>query len=321
MSKLGFYNLALAALSLALSVILALPSRGAEAARSTRPITLAAGTRVVREQGRDGLIDASGRFVPLGNYRRILSGSTVSDSLLHALCEPDRILAYTRYSAEESPYAYRFAGRPTFADLSNLEALVARKPDLVLVSNIGPSEHVARLRQVGLTVFDLGEMRGLSTLLPNIVTAATLLGRPEEGVRLARRFERRLRALAQDIPEQRRPSGLYVSVYGDSIYGGTDGSSYHDVLTAAGVRDAAAARYDGWPRYTSEELLALDPELVVTHEGMGKLLCAHPGLSRLRACGGASGRIVELHGQLIGDPGLAMLDAAETVYEAVHGTQ
>jgi len=273
-------------------------------------------TEIVSRDGERGVLDASGRFVPIRPYTRVVSGSTVTDGMLLELCEPWRVLRFTNHSVEESPFRHRFGGKGTHDPLSDLETLVALKPDLVLVHNFGSAERVARLREAGLAVFDFGEMRGITTLLPNLRTLGALVGRAERGAELAARFERRLRAVAWDVPEADRPGAVYVSVYGDKLYGGTDGTSYHDVLGSAGLRDVAAERYDDWPDYTAEELLTLDPEFIVTHDGMQRLVCAHPGLDRLRACRG--GTVIGIDGALIGNPGLDMLEAAEALFEAVH---
>lgn len=315
MSRVGLLNVAAAATSLALSVALAIPSKNVSGSHGGQPVALAAESRIVHQDGRPGLRDAGGHFVPLGDYRRILSTSSASDSLLLALAEPDRIAAFTDYSATKSPQAYRFAGKPTFPGIADVEAALAFEPDLVLINSFGASDRTARLRELGLNVFDLGEMRGVASLLPNIEAVAILLGRPEEGARLARHFARSMAMLAADVPEASRPRGIYVSVFGDSLFGGSTGSSYHDVITAAGVRDAAAGRYTGFPRYTPEDLLELDPELVVTQTGMGRSLCAFPGLDRLRVCDPTRGRIVEIDGTLLGDPSLAMLEAAEEIFD------
>ena len=278
----------------------------------------AASARVLRDAlGRAGVRDASGRFVPILDYRRIVSGSTVADGLLLALADPSRVLAYTEVSTTRSPYAYRFAGKAAAVDLDDLEALIALEPDLLVVSGVRRQERAARAREAGLAVLDLGESRGLESLVGAARVVGTILGRAEHGQQLAHRIARRMEDLAARTSPLRRPRGVYVSVHGGVLFGGTRGTSYHDVLTAAGIIDAAARAHTGWPRYATEQLLGLDPDLLVTQTGMAAVLCRHPGLDRLRACQ-ATGRIIEIDAGLIGDPGVAMLDAAEALYERVH---
>jgi iron complex transport system substrate-binding protein len=317
-SKTTALNFAAALLCLGLSAGLALPKEtAAERVEARRASILVASAEVVRHGGVDGMRDATGHFVPLASYRRIASTSGVSDSVLLALAEPERIVAFTRYSIESSPIAYRYSGKPAIEDLAKIEEILSLEPDLVLVNNLGNEARIERLREAGLTVFDLGEMRGLKTLLPNIVTIATLLGRTEAGMQLAQRFERRLRSIASDIPKAKRPLAIYASIYGDSMYGASIGTSHHDVLIAAGLRDKADGVYKDWPRYTPEMMLALDPDVIVTQEGMRELMCRNAGLAQLRACG-PGGKIVEVNGRLLDDPSLTIMDAAEAVYEAVH---
>jgi iron complex transport system substrate-binding protein len=319
-NKVLLLNFGAALACLAFSAGLALPEQAPseESQRARRAPLLIGGATVVRDNGKVGLRDATGHFVPLASYQRIASTSGVSDSVLLALAEPDRIVGFTRYSMENSPIAFRYMGKPVIADLTHVEEILSLKPDLVLVNNLGNEGRIERLREAGLTVFDLGEMRGMRTLLPNIVTVGTLLGRPEAGRELAARFERRMHSIAKHIAEPERPLAVYASIYGDSLYGASTGTSHHEVLIAAGLRDKAEGVYVDWPRYTPEMLLALDPEVIVTQDGMREVMCRHTSLKALHACG--TGRIVEVNGRLLDDPSLTMLDAAEAVYEAVHLT-
>jgi len=281
-------------------------------------LTPVAQSQAVTRDGVRGLYDASGHFVPLRRYDRIISASSVADSLLLALCERQRIVAVSRQATEGSVLAYEMAGLPVLVTLENLEKVLSFSPDLVLVHNLDRIERANQLREAGVEVFDLGGMHGLSTLLPNIRSVALLLGRPQRGDELSRRFERRMRAVAARVPAAQRPRALYLGVHGDKFYGGAAGTSFHDVLTHAGLRDVAAERFKGWTRYSNEQLLMLDPEIVVTQTGMRDSLCAQAGLDALRACGG-DGRIIELPPELILLPGLNMLEATEALYEAVHG--
>jgi iron complex transport system substrate-binding protein len=263
------------------------------------------------------LVDHAGKPLPRRDYRRIVSGSTLADAVLLEIAEPDRVVAFTGYSAHRGSQAYRYAGRPVIEHLDDLEEILALHPDLVLSSEIGDPRPVARLREAGVPVFDLGKRGGLATLIPNIHEMADILGHPERGDRFARALVEQMNAVAADVPPSRRPRAMYLSVYGSDMFGGGPGTSYHDVLQAAGLVDAATG-YRDWPQYTIEQVLTLDPDVIVTNTGMRPRICEHAGLSMLRACQDASG-VVEIDGALMGDAGPPMVEAAWAVRTAVHG--
>jgi iron complex transport system substrate-binding protein len=263
------------------------------------------------------LIDATGRSIPLRPYRRIASGSTLVDRLLLALAEPDRVVALTAHGARTSPWKHLYGRRARLESLDDLEAVLQLKTDLLIVNNGEDPGRVARLREVGVVVFDLGAMRGVQSLREQIPQVAALLGVPEAGEAYGETWMWRLRHVSAPLGDRPRRRAMYASIYGDRIFGGTAGSSYHDVLTYAGLVDIAAERFRNWPAYTSSDLLALAPELIVTKPGMRPLLCSQPGLDRLRACLDPRG-VVEIPSNLLDDPGPTMLEAAEQLFHQVY---
>ncbi len=284
---------------------------------------------VYTRAGRRGLKDAGGNFVPLGTYSRIASSSPVADNLLYALAEPSRVIARSEHGAESSAFRYRYAYKETstIAGSDDVETILAVEPDLVFVHGGSPKNRYARIREAGVYVFDLGSMLGVDALVEDILQMSALLGRPERGRVLADRFRRRLARVAQNVAVGARPTALYLSVYGGKIYGGTVGSSYHDLLHFSGLNDLAAERFRGWPRFSPEDLWVMNPDVVVTQKGMGVVLCGLTGLAELRACAekapseqeGALWGIVELEPALLSLPSLDMLEAVEAIYESVHG--
>lgn len=248
--------------------------------------------------------------------QRIVSASTVVDRLLLDLCAPGRIAALTAHSAE-GPDGHRYLGRPTIRSLEDVETIVSLRPDLVFTHNVADARRVERLREAGLRVVDLGPLEGMDSLREDIVAVASACDAVPAGRRYATALERRMAAVAADVPAAEHRRGIYLGVYGDRYFGGTLGTSYHDVLLAAGLRDAAAADgFTGWPQYAIEQLLEIDPEIIVTRRGMRASICEHPTLRALRAC--TEGSVVELDEAILDDPGPGMLDAAEAIRAAVY---
>jgi len=305
----------------ALVLAVALASWGASSRLElTRTRTRAAprAQELVVEHGADGrpaLRDAQGVLVPLVHYERIVSATLAADRVLADLCEPDRIVAFTRY-AGRTAQAHRFAGKRAIDARDGLEHILALRPDLLLVSELFDPSYTARLREHGVAVFDIGALQGLRTLSRQIEQIGLLLGASERARRYAEALTRRMQAVTgagQKLPRRR---ALYVGVYGARLFGGAAATSYHDVIESAGLRDAAAeAGLSGWPELTSERVLAMDPDLVITRTGMAAIVCRHPGLERIAPCTG-EGRTIELDGQLLDDPGPGMLEAAEALRAA-----
>ncbi len=265
------------------------------------------------------LADSTGHELPIRRYTRIVSTNMVLDRLLLELAEPERVLAFSRSAAERKRDGYRYAGHLAVDGFGPIEAIIALQPDLVLTNSHGTPGRAARLRAAGIQVFDLGELRGIESLVRVAQQVAALLGAPERGQDFARGFAQRMKSVAAGLTGPRK-SALFLTNIGMQIQGGTTGTALHDILVSAGLTDVAAAHYRDWPSYSPEQLLALSPDLIVTKQGMAAAVCGFPGADRLPACT-QPGRIVEIAGELVDEPGPAMLDAAEEIHHQVYGAR
>lgn len=261
--------------------------------------------------------DATGTRVAVREYTRIVSTSIIADQVLIEVIDPARLLAVSAHTLRTQESA-DYADKIGVEKARDIETIIELRPDIVFINNFVDRRHVQRLKDAGLNVFDMGEMRGLETLLTNIRQVAEVVGVPERGERLVERFLAELAAVSADIPENERKHGLYVGIHGDRLYGGTKNTSFHDVLVAGGVIDVAAeAGFHSWPAYTNEQLLSLDPPWVVTNPGTEEALCRHPGLRSLRAC--RLGQVRSIETDLLTDPGLGMVEAARAVRSTIYG--
>lgn len=262
-------------------------------------------------------VDADGQVVPTRAYSRVASASTIADQVLIEIVEPSRIIAVSRHSLNGPVDPWRYDGKTGIGRAEDLEMIIQLQPDMVFLNGFVDIRTVQRMKEAGLRVFNLGEMRGLDTLIPNIKQVAAVMGVPERGETLVAEFERRLAAVASDIPEDERVRALYAGIHGDRLYGGTAGTSFHDVLVAAGLVDVAAeAGFRDWPAYTNEQILTLDPPWIITNDKSEEAFCRHPGFHALSAC--RNDRVRGIPTDLLTDPGLGMLRAAESVHAAVY---
>jgi iron complex transport system substrate-binding protein len=267
--------------------------------------------------GTSTVTDATGTKVAAREYSRIVSTSTIADQVLIEIIDPARLLAvsaHTRRTQKSEEYSDKIGVERA----RDIETIIELRPDIVFINNFVDRRHVERFKDAGLNVFDMGEMRGLQTLPANIRQVAAVVGVAARGEHLAERLLTELRAVSADIPEAERKRGLYVGIHGDRLYGGTEGTSFHDVIVAGGVIDVAAeAGFHSWPAFTNEQLLSLDPPWIITNPGTEEALCRHPGLESLEACKRDQVRSIET--DLLTDPGLGMVEAARAVRTAIYG--
>jgi iron complex transport system substrate-binding protein len=316
MTGIDWANAAALAAALSAAALVVLCGGGAPPPAGAAAPAERAGVAVVTlPDGRPAAIDARGSAVALIGYQRVISLALVSDQLLLELCQPERVIAVSAFGSGAS--AFRMGTRPRLPGLDDLERVIALHGDLVLLSSSGgDAVRIERLRAAGVAVFDLGDQAGLDSLCTDALAIGALLGTRERAERLVATLRRRMAGVAARLPAgAARRRALVVQAMGGKLFGGTVGSSYHDVLAAAGLIDVAAARYHGWPQYRSEELIALAPDLIVTTPGGGEALRRLPGLSMMAALRQPGG-VIELPGDLLEDSGLGMLACAEALFEA-----
>jgi iron complex transport system substrate-binding protein len=318
--RASLLNLSALLLALASTIALAWPRAGERIVRSSARAASDNQTvvRVEIGPGAFAVADAEGHLVPLRDYKRIISTNLVTDRLLVELCEPTRILAVSSAAAERKRDGFRYQGMGTVDGFGPVEAIVAKQPDLVLTNSFGAPGSAERMREAGIQVFDLGELRGESSFARTALVLGELVGAPKRAQRLLAGFTTRLHKVSVSIPATARKRALYLSILGPDLQGGTRGTSYHDIMSAAGLVDVAAETYRDWPAYSAEQVLGLAPDLIITRAGYAANVCRFPGMDHLPACQ-AEGRIIELPGELLDEPGLAMLEAAELLFARAYG--
>jgi ABC-type Fe3+-hydroxamate transport system substrate-binding protein len=182
----------------------------------------------------------------------------------------------------------------------NVEAIVARRPDLVLVYRSGANgEAVARLRGLGITVVQF-RADGLGDLARAARAVGTLLGRPDAGEAYARALADSLAAVR--APARREPLRALILV-GDQPPIAIGPASYLSQLVVLAGGTNAFADLDGASAPVSlEAIAARDPDVVLVLGEAPPAAFRRPEWRAVRAI--REGRVLPLAGSEWDRPGL-----------------
>lgn len=228
-------------------------------------------------QGRRSFTDAAGRSVELpAKVARVYAAGPPASILLFALA-PEKILGWTTpFRPEERPYIpARYADLPTLGRLTgrggsaNVETLLAARPDLVIdYGAVRPTYASLAERVQAQTGIPFLLIDGSFALMPRAFRElGAMLGETARGEDWARYAERTLAevdARIAKIPADRRVR-VYYGRGPAGLDTGLAGSINVESLERAGALNVAAALgKGGMVRVSVEQVLAWDPDVIVT---------------------------------------------------------
>lgn len=237
------------------------------------------GPRLARSTGVPGTIAASFGTQPSPQSTQRVFAAGAPAAVLTYVLAPKKLLGWPQRLSEAArrmlaevpadlPHLGRLAGRGSTV---TAESLLALEPDLVLdAGSVNPTylsaaERVWQQTRLPYVLID-GSLADHPTQLRDV---GRLLGVPERGEMLAREVERVFdlsRAVLAQVAQADRPR-VYYGRGPDGLETGLGGSINMEVIGFAGGRNVAArAGRGGITRVSMEQVLAWDPEVVVTQE-------------------------------------------------------
>lgn len=209
------------------------------------------------------VVDDAGATVSLQSAAtRVVSLSPGATEIVFALDAGQRIVGTC--SACDYPRAAKAC--PKVGDFSSVstETLLARKPDLVLVTAGAQRELAVRLRALGVTSVVLAPA-SVAGVFGNIAILGRLLGREAAADALVGRLKRRLRELTAKAARRAGGKGpvVYFEIWGDPLMAVGERSYTGELLRLAGARNAAAGLTEEIPRISAERVIAANPEVIL----------------------------------------------------------
>jgi iron complex transport system substrate-binding protein len=198
---------------------------------------------------------------------RIMSLAPNLTEILYDLGLGERVIAVSRY-CDHPP---EVKAKPKIGGMSNpsLEAIVAMKPEMVLLTDDGnPREIERRLRQLGIRTYVFRAKR-LNDLPGEIRALGTTLDVPRIADRRAGRIEKVIRRYAEKTQTSagRTPRKILFVVQPDPLIVAGPGTAIDDVLKLLGLQNIAADAKTQYPRYSLEAVIRQSPDIVFIGKG------------------------------------------------------
>lgn len=196
----------------------------------------------------------------------------------------------------------------------SIEALVALKPDVVLMSVATPA--AARLETLGLKVVALNTEKH-ADVQRTLAVVARLLGLESGGTaaqpggavsqRLWQDMQASVRLAARGLPQRK----VYVEV-GGAPYAASASSFIGETLTMLGAINVVPGTLGTFPKINPEMVVRADPDVIMLSETRLDQLHQRPGWSQLRAL--RQGRVCALsaaQSDIVVRPGPRLAEAAQ----------
>lgn len=201
-------------------------------------------------------------------------------SLTETVCELQacgRLVGTDRFS--DWPDAVRALPKLGGLEDSQLERIVALKPDLVLVAV--SARAIDRLQALGLPVLAL-EPRNWAETQSVVTRVAQALGDPAAGAALVARIEARIAAAAARVPPAQRGRTVYFEVAANPFAAG-EASFVGELLSRLGLANIVPASMGPFPQLNPEFVLRAQPALVMGSTAAVAEMPGRPGWRSLQA--------------------------------------
>lgn len=201
-------------------------------------------------------------------------------SLTETVCALDacsRLVGVDRYS--NHPVSVRQLPNVGGQDDTNVEAVVALRPDLVLVSK--SSRVAGRLERLGIKVLALGP-EGYEDVKRVADVVAKVLGDVAAGDRLWVKMESQVNAAVAAVPAEHRGRSVYFEV--DSTpYAAGEASFIGYLVKRMGLRNIVTPELGPFPKLNPEFVVRANPHIIMVSDKQRTAIAARPGWSAIQA--------------------------------------
>ncbi|HSW40512.1 MAG TPA: cobalamin-binding protein [Acidobacteriota bacterium] len=206
--------------------------------------------------------DGIGRQVAVARRpQRIISLAPNITQIIHLLGADDRLIGVTIFCN----WPESAKNKPKIGDLlnPNYEVILAAQPDLIIASAAGNDQAaVMKLSELGLPVY-VAAPRSVEKIFESVEDLGRITDRAEEGRKLAADMRERLERVRTRIDGLPPVRAFFITWFNPLLTPGKN-TFENEVLRLANVVSISSEIPQFYPRYSLEQLLMQDPDVILT---------------------------------------------------------
>jgi iron complex transport system substrate-binding protein len=256
---------------------------------------------------------------------RIVSLTPSNDEILCALVDEKRIAGLSKFSQDAATsYVADSARRINVFVDRNAEQVISLRPDLVLAARYTKVDLKGLLAETNTPLIVTTDFRNFADIEANLRLIGRAVGEEVRAESVIGEMRRKLDAARSRL----RPEGAVrrVLYLASGNFSAGSGTSIHEILTAAGLKNAAAeAEIKGHVKLAPEQIMQINPDVILIasgyerDRGFRKALENDAQLSAVRAV--KEKRIVEVPARGVLTVSHHVADAVDALVEAVNRLQ
>jgi iron complex transport system substrate-binding protein len=261
-------------------------------------------------------VDGIGRQVRISRHpTRIMSLAPDVTETLFLLNAQDRLIGDTT----ECTWPEAAKHKPKIGDLlnPNYEVILAAKPDLIISSTAGNDRGaIMKLASLGLPVY-VNAPRSVEQIFRSVEQIGRITDCAARGLELVSQMKERLERVRLRIAGLPPIRAFFITWY-DPLLAPGKITFENDVLRLAGVNSITGDIPEFYPRFSLEQIIVKDPDVILTVEHPGNPLPdlkRVAGWSKLRAV--REGKIYTLS-EFLQHPSPLFVDGVEDVARKLH---
>ena len=206
----------------------------------------------------------------------------------------------------------------------NAEAIAARNPDLVVLTN-DTNKIVDQLKTLKIPVFLVPAANTLDDTYKELTDLGVLTGHPGEAAKVEQTMKAQLDGIVKSITKRDKPLTYYYELTPD-LYSVTSKTFVGSIFAMLGLQNVADAsdpdgKAFGYPQMSAEALVKANPDMIF----LADTKCCQQNADTVKASAGWAGIAAVSKGQVVGlDDDIAsrwgprVVDLAKTVADAVN---